>query len=192
MKKKEMLPAVKELNDALGLDPKIDTKSSVETIKEQLLEAEELIEPDDEISKETMKILKELKEEEKPVSDTEEEEEEDFDADEDISDDDDEEEEEEEEPAPKKKTKTVTIKGKISIPKERLFPKSSMTRAQAAGAVISKAKGKKITEVISESDKAYVEAGGKSNIKEMRNTTNIALQVLETYGVIKVNEGVIK
>ena len=63
MTKKDVVSAAKELNKVLGLDPQIDTKQDLETLKDLVLQAADLIEPEDEISEKTTKIIEELREE---------------------------------------------------------------------------------------------------------------------------------
>lgn len=63
MTKKEVVSVAKELNKVLGLDPQIDTKQDVEELKGLVLQAADLIEPEDEISEKTAKIIEELREE---------------------------------------------------------------------------------------------------------------------------------
>lgn len=135
MNKKELVLVVKELNDVLGLDPKINPREPIETVKELLLEAMGLIEPEDEVSEMSMNILEELQKEEKTASKKEVKkpipDEDDIEDEEDEEDEDEDEEEEEEEeevkpepkkkevkkPEPKKKEgKVIEIKGKIKVP----------------------------------------------------------------------------
>jgi hypothetical protein len=63
MTKKDVVSVAKELNKVLGLDPQIDTKQDLETLKDLVLQAADLIEPEDEISEKTTKIIEELREE---------------------------------------------------------------------------------------------------------------------------------
>lgn len=62
LKRNQLVDAAKDLNETIGLDPEIDisTKTKVGKIKEQILEASELIEPSDEISDKTKETLKQL------------------------------------------------------------------------------------------------------------------------------------
>lgn len=61
---KHLIAAAKELNNVLGIDPAIEVnskKTNVETLKEKIKEAAELIEPEtDEISVTTQQVLSEL------------------------------------------------------------------------------------------------------------------------------------
>jgi hypothetical protein len=63
MTKKDVVSVAKELNKVLGLSPQIDTKQDLETLKDLVLQAADLIEPEDEISEKTTKIIEELREE---------------------------------------------------------------------------------------------------------------------------------
>ena len=97
MTKKDVVSAAKELNKVLGLDPQIDTKQDLETLKDLVLQAADLIEPEDEISEKTTKIIEELREEKaaaEPEEEDEGEPEEDTDDDDGSEDDGSEEEEE--------------------------------------------------------------------------------------------------
>ncbi len=58
VKKSEVVKAVKELNETLGLDPQIKTsKKKLEELKDLFLQAAEFIEPQDEITEETLNII---------------------------------------------------------------------------------------------------------------------------------------
>ena len=63
VKREDLIKAAKELNDVLGLDPQIKTGKKVteKELSEQILEAAELILPEDDISDETMWVIKILK-----------------------------------------------------------------------------------------------------------------------------------
>lgn len=63
VKRKDLIKAAKELNDILGLDPQIKTGKKVtdKELIDQLLEAADLILPEDDISDETMKVIEILK-----------------------------------------------------------------------------------------------------------------------------------
>ena len=84
VKREDLIKAVKELNDVLGLEPRIKTGKKVteKELSEQILEAVELILPEDNISEETMRVIKLLKGE--SVEDEEDEEVEAVEADEDL------------------------------------------------------------------------------------------------------------
>jgi hypothetical protein len=154
MTKKDVVSAAKELNKVLGLDPQIDTKQDLETLKDLVLQAADLIEPEDEISEKTTKIIEELREEKaaaEPEEEDEGEPEEDTDDDDGSEDDgseeeveaedseddeeaedseDDEEAEEVEKPAKKdKKTKKDVGKKENKIPKKEKN-KGSLTKKE--------------------------------------------------------------
>ena len=133
VKREDLIKAAKELNDILGLDPQIKTGKKVtdKELIDQLLEAADLILPEDDISDETMKVIKilkgeavddedieepddvndEVEEEEELEEDTEIEELEEVEEDEDSETDEEEVEDEVDEP---KKTKSETKKENAS------------------------------------------------------------------------------
>lgn len=215
VKREDLIRAAKELNDVLGLDPQIKTGKKVteEELSEQILEAAELILPEDDISEETVRVIKLLQgesaedeedddeeeeevedeveedeeeeeveeEEEEEVEDEEEEEDEEVDAEETEEQDEEEVENEEnveeEKPAeePKVKTKS-TARSKV------------ITRIGAATLVIKRAKNVlTIEDWVKRTDELYVKEGGKPNLKESRYAVNVAVKVLEAYGLIDVN-----
>lgn len=63
VKREDLIKAAKELNDIMGLDPQIKTGKKVtdKELIDQLLEAADLILPEDDISDETMKVIEILK-----------------------------------------------------------------------------------------------------------------------------------
>ncbi|HUM44997.1 MAG TPA: hypothetical protein PKI14_18780, partial [Fervidobacterium sp.] len=65
VKREDLIKAAKELNDVLGLDPQIKTGKKVtdKELMEQILEAADLLLPEDDISEETMRVIKLLKDE---------------------------------------------------------------------------------------------------------------------------------
>lgn len=64
MKKSELIKVAKELNAQIGLEPEIDTKRpKVEDLKAAILQAAELIEPDDDITPESTAVIAALREE---------------------------------------------------------------------------------------------------------------------------------
>ncbi len=140
MTKKEVVSVAKELNKVLGLDPQIDTKQDVEELKGLVLQAADLIEPEDEISKKTAKIIEELREEKaaaEPEEEDEDEPEEDADdngaedeeeEDEDSEDEGIEDEPEEEEEKPTKTPATKKNK-KETKPKEEVDKPTTMAGA---------------------------------------------------------------
>ncbi len=69
MERKDLVKAAEELNEVLGLDPEIEVDNDIEALKTLISEAAELIEPEDEISKRTTKVIKQLEgQEEVPVT----------------------------------------------------------------------------------------------------------------------------
>jgi hypothetical protein len=62
MKKENLLKAAKELNEKLGLDPAIDVKAKGPALSALIAEAAGMIEEGDDISKETLAVIKTLKE----------------------------------------------------------------------------------------------------------------------------------
>ena len=136
MEKKALVKAAKELNEVLGLEPELDVKLDLEKLKEEVKAAGELVEPEDELSEETQKVLAEITAELKGVP------EEDTDDDDGSEDDgseeeveaedseDDEEAEEVEKPAKKdKKTKKDVGKKENKIPKKEKN-KGSLTKKE--------------------------------------------------------------
>ena len=63
VERKDLIKAAKELNHIMGLDPRIKTGKKVadKELIDQLLEAADLILPEDDISDETMKVIEILK-----------------------------------------------------------------------------------------------------------------------------------
>ena len=146
MTKKEVISVAKELNEVLGLDPQIDIKQGLEELKGLVLQAVDLILPEDDISDETMKVIEELREEKAATEPEEEDEgelEEDTDDDDgseddgseeeveaEDSEDDEEEAEEVEKPAKKdKKTKKDVGKKENKTPKKEKN-KGSLTKKE--------------------------------------------------------------
>jgi len=60
MKAEELINAAEELNEVLGLDPAIDTSQDLEKLKEEVSEAAELVEPEDDLSAETIEVIDNL------------------------------------------------------------------------------------------------------------------------------------
>lgn len=60
--KERLVKAVKELNDVLGLDPQIDVTLEEDVLVRDLLEAAELLVPEDVISKATINVINDLNE----------------------------------------------------------------------------------------------------------------------------------
>ena len=101
--KKKLVKVAKELNEVLGIEPVIDVTLEPALLKEEILVAADLIEPEDDLSSETLEIIDSLKatafansslQEPGPVDD---EDLEDFDEEEEEDEEEDEDEEEEEE-----------------------------------------------------------------------------------------------
>ena len=215
VKREDLIKAAKELNDVLGLDPQINTGKKVtdKELTEQILEAADLILPEDDISEETMRVIKllkkgesvedeedeeveadeeleELEEEDEEIDEEElkeeEEETEEGDAEDvDVEDEDElEEEEEEEEPAPKEEK-----------PKAKKTPpvKTTLTRVAAAALAIKNSKEPlTIEELVKAADELYVKEGGKPNLKESQSNTVKALHALIAFGVVEEKDGVVR
>lgn len=58
--KARLVKAAKELNEVLGLDPQIDVTLEEDALVRDLLEAAELLVPEDDISKETLNVINDL------------------------------------------------------------------------------------------------------------------------------------
>lgn len=177
VKREDLIKAAKELNDVLGLDPQIKTGKKVidKELIDQLLEAADLILPEDDISDETIKVIEILKGEAVEEEDDEEVEEEEIEEQdkEEVND-----ELEEEKPAEKPK-----VKAKPTPPSTGV----GVTRIGAAALVIKRAKDVlAIEDWVERTDELYVKEGGKPNLKESRYAVNVAVKVLETYGLIEV------
>jgi len=216
VKREDLIKAAKELNDVLGLDPQIKTGKKVteKELSEQILEAAELILPEDDISEETMRVIKLLKSEsvedeedeeideeelEEEEEDEEEEEmEEDNAEDVDVEDEDEFEEEEEEEelkPAPKKAAKKEKKEQKEQKPKAKKIPPVQTTLTRVAAAALAIKNSKKpltIEELVKAADELYVKEGGKSNLNESRSNVTKALQALIAFGVVEEKDGVVR
>ncbi len=189
VKREDLIKAAKELNDVLGLDPQIKTgrKVTEKELSEQILEAAELILPYDDISEETMRVIKLLKdefveeEEDDEGADTESEpkEEDDEVEEEEVEDEVEEEELEEEKPEEESKVKTKSTARSKSI-----------TRIGAAALVIKRAKNSMtIEDWVKRTDELYVKEGGNSNLKRSRYAVNAVVKVLKVYGLIEVKGG---
>lgn len=210
VKREDLIKAAKELNDVLGLDPRIKTGKKVteKELSEQILEAAELILPEDDISEETIRVIKLLKgesvedeedeevEADEELEDEEEEELEEEDAEEVEAEVEDEEEHEEDElkPAPKKEKKEKKgAKEEKPKAKKTLPALSGLTRVAAAALAIKNAK-KPLTveELVKAADELYVKGGGKPNLKESQSNTVKALQALIAFGVVEEKDGVVR
>ena len=221
VKREDLIKAAKELNDVLGLDPQIKTGKKVteKELSEQILEAAELILPEDDISEETIRVIKLLKgesvedekdeeveadeelvdeevEADEELEDEEEEELEEEDAEEVEAEAEDEEEHEEDElkPAPKKEKKEKKgAKEEKPKAKKTLPALAGLTRVAAAALAIKNAK-KPLTveELVKAADELYVKGGGKPNLKESQSNTVKALQALIAFGVVEEKDGVVR
>lgn len=156
MTKKEVVSVAKELNKVLGLDPQIDTKQDLETLKNLVLQAADLIEPEDKISKKTTTIIDELRKE-VAMSEREEDEEEEV---ADIKDDSDEAEEDEEEGAEEEEEEEIKTE-----------PQKKSGVIASIAEMIEKAGKKGITkeEILTNLVKRFPERQEKS----MKNTINV-------------------
>jgi len=174
VKREDLIKAAKELNDIMGLDPQIKTGKKVadKELIDQLLEAADLILPEDDISDETMKVIEvfrgeavddedieelehvndEVEEEEELEEDTEVEELEEVEEDEDS-------ETEEDEVDESKKIKSETKKAK-KVEKEQKVKKDTNSNKQ------KKENGSKNDH--SKSNKAIVYEAWKSNITDVK------------------------
>jgi len=181
VKREDLIKAAKELNDILGLDPQIKTGKKVtdKELIDQLLEAADLILPEDDISDETMKVIKilkgeavddedieepedvndEVEEEEELEEDTEVEELEEVEEDEDSETEEEEVEDEVDEP---KKTKSETKKAK-KVEKEQKVKKDTKLNKQKKENASENDRSK--------SNKAIVYEAWKSNITDIEELT---------------------
>jgi outer membrane biosynthesis protein TonB len=198
VERKDLIKAARELNYVLGLDPQIKTGKKVtdKELIDQLLEAADLLLPEDDISEETMRVIKLLKgesvEDEEDEEIEEEEMEEDDDEDVDVEDEDEfEEEEEEPKPAPKKEKKEQ----KEQKPKAKKTPPVQTTLTRVAAAALAIKNSKKpltIEELVKAADEMYVKEGGKPNLKESQSNTVKALHALIAFGVVEEKDGVVR
>ena len=174
VKREDLIKAAKELNDIMGLDPQIKTGKKVtdKELIDQLLEASDLILPEDDISDDTMKVIEILKgkavddediEEPENVNDEVEEEEdtevEELEEVEEDGDSETEEEEVEDEVDEPKKTKSETKKAK-KVEKEQKVKKDMKSNKQK--------KEKASENGRSKSNKAIVYEAWKSNVTDIK------------------------
>jgi outer membrane biosynthesis protein TonB len=198
VKREDLIKAARELNYVLGLDPQIKMGKKVtdKELIDQLLEAADLLLPEDDISEETMRVIKLLKgesvEDEEDEEIEEEEMEEDDAEDVDVEDEDEfEEEEEEPKPAPKKEKKEQ----KEQKPKAKKTPPVQTTLTRVAAAALAIKNSKKpltIEELVKAADEMYVKEGGKPNLKESQSNTVKALHALIAFGVVEEKDGVVR
>ena len=163
VRREDLIKAAKELNDIMGLDPQIKTGKKVtdKELIDQLLEAADLILPEDDISDDTMKVIEILKgeavndediEEPEDVNDEIEEEEE-------LEEDTEVEEVEEDEVDEPKKTKSETKKGK-KVEKEQKVKKDMKSNKQRKENASENGRPK--------SNKAIIYEAWKSNITDIK------------------------
>lgn len=168
VKREDLIKAAKELNHIMGLDPQIKTGKKVadKELIDQLLEAADLILPEDDISDDTMKVIEILKgeavndediEEPEDVNDEIEEEEE-------LEEDTEVEEVEEDEVDEPKKTKFETKKGK-KVEKEQKVKKDMKSNKQRKENVSENGRSK--------SNKAIIYEAWKSNITDIKELAAI-------------------
>lgn len=167
VKREDLIKAAKELNDVLGLEPQIKTGKKVadKELIDQLLEAADLILPEDDISDDTMKVIEVLKgeavddediEELEEVNDEIEEEE--LEEDTEVEEDEDSETEEDEVDEPKK-TKSETKKAK-KVEKEQKVKKDMKSNKQRKENASENGRPK--------SNKAIIYEAWKSNITDVQ------------------------
>jgi len=170
VKREDLIKAAKELNDIMGLDPQIKTGKKVtdEELTEQILEAAGLILPEDDISEETMRVIRLLQgesveEEDEEVEADEElenEEEEELEEDDDeVEEEEVEDEEEEDEVDEPKKTKSETKKAK-KVEKEQKVKKDMKSNKQRKENTSENDRPK--------SNKAIIYEAWKSNITDIQ------------------------
>lgn len=183
---KEMLVrAAEELNEVLGLDPEINTKGDISELTEGLLDAATLIEPEDELSEETMRTIELVTQlaEEEPETEEEPEVEEEPEAEEEPEVE--EEPETKEEPAQASNTSPKEVeKRKSSAP-----PKKKMTRPEALAAALKELKGKVVSaqDIIELASRKYEEANGvkDKDHKGSRAEWDVVNRVLVAVGVLE-------
>jgi len=199
MTKKEVVSVAKELNKVLGLDPQIDTKQNLETLKDLVLQAADLVEPGDELSKKASELIDKIREEASVLEPEEDEDEsvdieEDDDGDPEDEDDDEPEDEDDDEDDEEAVEKEVKEKGK----KEKKTTKSEKkggvkkeasntptTRVFVIGKILKGTKNITIDNLIKKADDEYVKIGGKENLKESRTSVLKALHVLQGFDAIE-------
>lgn len=170
VKREDLIKAAKELNDIMGLDPQIKTGKKVtdKELIDQLLEAADLILPEDDISDETMKVIEVLKgeavdDEDEDIEELEDvndeiEEEEELEEDTEVEEDEDSETEEDEVDEPKK-TKSETKKAK-KVEKEQKVKKDMKSNKQRKENTSENGRPK--------SNKAIIYEAWKSNITDIQ------------------------
>ena len=186
---KALKAAAAEVNE-LGVDPPIDLKAGVKKITAGLKEAiADVLEKDDEFSKETEKVLIELgwnKEEEEEEEEQEE------------DDDDEEEKEEKQKVAEKIHQKNIASKAPIikedkggkekpAAPKEKRTPPprktGSYTRIDAVCDALKTKKPKTVKDWVKATNEVYIEKGGSANDSESSMMIKYASKVMTHFDV---------
>ncbi len=162
VKREDLIKAAKELNYILGLDPQIKTGKKVtdKELIDQLLEAADLILPEDDISDDTMKVIKILKEEPEDIDDEVEEEEE-------LEEDTEVEEFEEVEEDEDSETEEEEIEDEVDEPKKAEFKTKKGKKLEKDTKSNKQKKEKASEDDRSKSNKAIVYEAWKSNITDI-------------------------
>ncbi len=187
---KALKAAAAEVNE-LGVDPPIDLKAGVKKITAGLKEAiADVLEKDDEFSKETEKVLIELGWNKEEEEEEEEEQEED--------DDDEEEKEEKQKVAEKIHQKNIASKAPIikedkggkekpAAPKEKRTPPprktGSYTRIDAVCDALKTKKPKTVKDWVKATNEVYIEKGGSANDSESSMMIKYASKVMTHFDV---------
>ena len=205
---KALKAAAAEVNE-LGVDPPIDLKAGVKKITAGLKEAiADVLEKDDEFSKETEKVLIELgwnkeeeeeeEEEQEEVEEIEEEEEEEEEEEQEEDDDDEEEKEEKQKVAEKIHQKNIASKAPIikedkggkekpAAPKEKRTPlprkTGSYTRIDAVCDALKTKKPKTVKDWVKATNEVYIEKGGSANDSESSMMIKYASKVMTHFDV---------
>jgi len=203
---KALKAAAAEVNE-LGVDPPIDLKAGVKKITAGLKEAiADVLEKDDEFSKETEKVLIELgwnkeeeeeeEEEQEEVEETEEEEEEEEEEEQEEDDDDEEEKEEKQKVAEKIHQKNIVSKGVIvkedtgkkeTAGKEKRKPPTrktgSYTRIDAVCDALKTKKPKTVKDWIKATNEVYIGKGGSANDSESAMMIKYASKTLSHFDI---------
>lgn len=197
-KKKEsrqdrLVAAAGELNEVMGLDPAIDVELDEEELEEAIKAEGDSIQPDDEYSEATLKVLKELDitapEDLEPGGEGEEPEEEEEGKDEEPEGDDEEPEgeegeEEDEEPADKPAKKDKKPKKPPKKAEEARY-----TRVNAFAEALQSKQKTNEEALLKKADGLFVQHGGDSNDKETQYMQRRGLAILEALELIEVKDG---
>ncbi len=193
--KKDLVSIAKELNKALGLNPAIDIKGTLEELVEKINEAAALLVPEDELTEKTVDGLKTLGIDLPIPEDDEDPEDEDAPEDED------------EEPAPvkkpqkhpipapeKKEDKAPAKEKKDKDPAPAKKKATTIRRIGCVSLILKDLKKKSISipDLIDQADALYEQKGGKPNQNESKASVLKALIVLEYYGVVAVEGDTVK